>query len=91
MTVLLIPLLFLGMESFWTNQHSTHTDTKETPRKRDFLLLYIEVWAERNSKTNFIRISYEDVKFLSAPAQKFSVLFCYLLFDFKNEEIILIR
>jgi hypothetical protein len=53
---------------------------------REVLLLRTGLWAERNSKTNFIRISYEDVKFLSAaPTQKkFSVLLCYLLFDFKS-------
>jgi hypothetical protein len=91
MTVLLIPLRFLGIESFWTNKQYSLTGAKETTRNERPLLLHIGVWAERSIKTNFIRISYEDMKFLSAPAQKFSVLFCYLLFDFKSEEIILIR
>jgi hypothetical protein len=45
------------------------------------------LWAERNSKTNFIRISYEDVKFLSAaPAQK--KIQCFImLFTFRLQEL----
>jgi hypothetical protein len=66
-TVLLIPLRFLGMESFEQTSTLVTLVIRKPHGKRDFLLLHIEVWAERKSKTNFMRISYEDVKFLSTP------------------------
>ena len=56
------------------------------PTGREILLLQIGAWTERNSKTNFIRISYEDVKFLSAPAQKLKIQCFILLFTFRLQE-----